>query len=118
MGVDVTRDKEHAIVKFSGKCTIEQAAEIHAAILGAFERASTITFDLSEMKKADLSLLQILAASHLEAQKRSVKFKCASSSSVLSDVVKEAGFQCLIPCRIDSDGTCTFWAEDTEREGS
>lgn len=53
---------DHPVLKLSGSLTLEHCREIHAEILSRLPQAGSLTLDLGETDKSDLSFVQILCA--------------------------------------------------------
>lgn len=69
----VTGDPKHPIIKLSGSLTLEHSREIHSQLLAHLPQSQTLTFDLGESDKSDLSFIQILCAL-LKDQDRKIRF--------------------------------------------
>ena len=49
----------------SGKCTVENAATLHQALLDAVSGSRELSLDLSDVEEADITFLQLLLATAL-----------------------------------------------------
>lgn len=63
---------DHPVIKLSGSLTLEHCREIHAELLARLPQAATLTLDLGETDKSDLSFIQILAALLKESSTRTI----------------------------------------------
>ena len=69
----VTGDPKHPVIKLSGSLTLEHSRDIHAQLLAHLAQAQSLTFDLGETDKSDLSFIQILCAL-IKDQGRKIRF--------------------------------------------
>lgn len=53
---------EHPALSLSGNLTLEHSREIHAALMTALAQAKTLTLDLRDSEKLDISFIQLLCA--------------------------------------------------------
>jgi anti-anti-sigma regulatory factor len=58
----VTGAADHPIIQLSGSLTLEHCREIHSELLAHLPKNGSVTLDLGETDKSDLSFVQILCA--------------------------------------------------------
>jgi len=58
----VTGAADHPVLKLSGSLTLEHCREIHAELLARLPQTGSMTLDLGETDRSDLSFVQILCA--------------------------------------------------------
>lgn len=68
----VTGAADHPVIKLSGSLTLEHCREIHSELLSRLPQTGTMTLDLEETDKSDLSFIQILCALLKESNTKTV----------------------------------------------
>ncbi len=68
------KNDEPKLIKWVGEAGIEEAASEKAELLEAFETAKDVQLDISGVDDIDVSAIQVIIASFLEAEKRGVSF--------------------------------------------
>jgi anti-anti-sigma regulatory factor len=68
----VTGAADHPVLKLSGSLTLEHCREIHTALLARLPQTGSVTLDLGETDKSDLSFVQILCALLKESNTQTV----------------------------------------------
>ena len=74
------------LVKWKGNAGIEEAAQSREELLEAFDSATEVQLDISEVEDIDVSAIQIIIASFKEAKKRNIPF---SISGVIPDTIEQ-----------------------------
>ncbi len=87
-------DSETWILRLDAVATLENAGTTREFLLEALATGGTLVLDLSRVKAADLSFLQLLSALRKSASKagKSVFIRHPGPSSCLRELAYEAGF--------------------------
>jgi anti-anti-sigma regulatory factor len=84
---------EHPVLTLSGNLTLEHSREIHAALMTALEQGKTLTLDLRDSEKLDISFIQLLCAL---LKNENTKISFVSPPAHLLDYVSNLGADSLI----------------------
>ncbi len=98
-----------------GQLGIQQAEEMHEALLRALEQAQWLEVDLAEAREVGLSCLQLLCAAHRSARRQGKRLTLGSgSSSDFREAVARAGFLRQGGCDGPGDTDC-LWNMEGEQ---
>jgi len=76
----------------SGECTIAQAGDMKNAFMKALETYEELDLDMSGIKQADLTLLQLVMATHAELAKKGKSLSAtAGTPPIVASLAEEAG---------------------------
>ena len=99
------------VLKLEGDLTIERAGELKLALMEAIESANGVLIQLIELKKVDLTALQLLCSAHRSAlMSKKRLFINNSTPAIFRDVVNKAGFARHMGCTLNPDKGC-LWVE-------
>jgi anti-anti-sigma regulatory factor len=68
------KNDEPKLIKWTGEAGIEEAAAAREELLDAFNNANEVQLDISSVDDIDVSAIQIIIASFLEADKNGKRF--------------------------------------------
>ncbi|MEN8258115.1 MAG: STAS domain-containing protein [Thermodesulfobacteriota bacterium] len=87
-----------------GSLTIEQAEDLKALLLQALHDTESLTIDLAQITRADLSCLQLLnsISTNYQGLNKALTWQ-GKDSQVIKQVMAEAGYSCLGTCSLDHD---------------
>lgn len=104
------REGDRLTLAISGKCTVEHAAALRAALLEAVSAGPKLGLDVSGVEEADVTFLQLLLATALTMEREGASLR---RSGALCEAVRQAahvsGFDQTPPLQ-------TFFA-DEEHDG-
>jgi anti-anti-sigma factor len=108
MNAFVEQQNDRYLLYLSGEITWQQAAEVRSAILTSFQSEQELVLDLSGVALADISLLQLLCATHRSAMLVGRRFTLSGLSAALKQVAASAGYLREMGCMFDVCNSCIF----------
>ncbi len=102
-------DPAAVVVTIAGEMTIPYADELRKQLLAAFEKANTITADLSGVTEIDVTGLQILCSAHRSSVFMKKRFTIiAGPGSAVWEAADAAGQLRQMGCVVDVCHTCIW----------
>jgi ABC-type transporter Mla MlaB component len=96
-------------LRLKGRCTVEHAADLKAALVDALHSQEHLLVVLDEVNEIDLSFLQLLCSAHRTAITRN---KCFALDGDLPEVFKRAvegaGYCRVVSCLYGPDTGCLW----------
>ncbi|MEN6442027.1 MAG: STAS domain-containing protein [Syntrophobacter sp.] len=111
MHIDVKTSGETTFLEFEGECTIESAREMKAALVDALCNTNELILELAKVTAADLTLFQLICATHRATWNTNKRFSLGSGKSeAFSRLAEKAGYKRKIACHRDTVPQC-LWTE-------
>ncbi len=114
MNCTLYQDEERIQMVFTGKLSIEHAAEMKAKLLEALANSESLELDLSDVEEIDLPCLQLVCAAHRSAGKAGKSIDLSGSSGAVAQAVTAAGLDRSTTCA-NHGGLC-IWRGGSENE--
>ena len=101
--------KDGVQLTVTGSLTIEYAADMREALLGAFAKGNLVTVDLSALEGIDLSGLQLLCAAHRTTFGQEKQLKVIGSvQPVVRKAAEISGYYRHVGCSQDVQKSCVW----------
>jgi hypothetical protein len=100
------RNRKAVTVRMPDEATVRTVADAHRALVAAFGRSERIVADVSGLREADVTFIQLLISARLTAGREGKTFSLsAPASGALLDTLKRGGF-------LETGGD-SFWLQAT-----
>ncbi len=110
MNCNLEQSEETAEIFISGVMSIEDAADLKAAISSAIAGSSCIVVDLSATDATDISCLQVLCSAHRAAVQSGKKLTVRGTDESLITCLEDAGLPRHTGC-LQQNGVPCLWLE-------
>ncbi len=110
----IEENGEVSVLTLYGDITVQNAAELREVLMEQLAAHSDLTIDLSYVTNCDLSLFQLICATHKRSIEDEKKVRLGDSSASVKEIASSGGFLRTSGCVPDPKIECLWHRESTE----